>query len=79
MFTGAPHDPCYFHGELLCRFYAVVQAEINGEIREEEEHRCHSESENVSYIFSTTEAEKDKIPGTFGHIVIIHNLDCSWS
>lgn len=29
MFTGAPHDPCYLDGELLCRFYAVVQAEID--------------------------------------------------
>lgn len=30
MFAGAPRDPCYFNGELLCRFYAVVQAEIEG-------------------------------------------------
>lgn len=35
MFTGAPHDPCYLDGELLCRFYAVVQAEIDWGIREE--------------------------------------------
>lgn len=29
--------------------------------------------ENVSSVLSRTEAEKDKVPGTFGHTIMIHN------